>query len=66
MSIVLIVILLRAAILVALMLAAVVLNFIMLSVCASSWTNLRQQDETKAEFSTLDVGVLVYDMQLHS
>ncbi len=30
------------------------------------WTSLSYHDESMAEFSTLDVGVLVYAMQLHS
>ncbi len=33
---------------------------------AEKWTNLSKQDKTWAEFSTVDVSVLVHALQLHS
>jgi hypothetical protein len=39
---------------------------IAINVYCTAWTNLSEQDKTWAKVSTLDVGILVCVMQLHS
>jgi hypothetical protein len=39
---------------------------IAINVYSTAWTNLSEQDKTWTKVSTLDVGILVCAMQLHS